>query len=217
MPPPLVLTAAVATTIIADATSAPVPRAGTEPVPCIIFRDSAFTGEANQDVGGPSYPASTELCTDSFFVSQDVDSETLSHTYIPKWNVTNDSALDDPDVYCEVIDHLAPPALFSQLRTMDNEQLFVEFNVGLARQTCLGSEVRIQLEHELRGRKKFEGKCAMQADWLKQRDAKIASLKAQLSLKEAEGVRDTEEVINRNVTTVATPTSTGKVLRSNNP
>nr|GEV02512.1 hypothetical protein [Tanacetum cinerariifolium] len=80
-------------------------------------------------------------------------------------------------------------ALFSQLRTIDNEQLFVEFNVGLARQTCLSSEVRIQLEHEHRGRKTFEGKCAMQADWLKQRDAKIASLKAQLSLKEAEAAK----------------------------
>ncbi|GKG33416.1 hypothetical protein Tco_0433575, partial [Tanacetum coccineum] len=142
-----------------------VPRVGIEPVPYSIFRDSASTGEANQDVVGPSHPAGTELSTDSFFVSQDVDSETLHQTYIPKWNVINDYALDDPDVCRGVIDHLAPLALFSQLRSMDYEQLFVEFNVGAARQTCLSSEVRLRLEHELRGRKKFEGKCAMQADW----------------------------------------------------
>ncbi|GKC16214.1 hypothetical protein Tco_1012996 [Tanacetum coccineum] len=160
MPPPPVLTAAVATTIIAGATSALVLGAGTEPVPHSIFRDSASTSETNQDVAGPSHPAETELSTDSFFVSLDVDLETLHQTYIPKWNVTNDSALDDPD-------------------------LFVEFNVGAARQTCLSSEVRLRLKHELRGRKNFVDKCAMQTGWLKERDAKIANLKAQLSLKEA--------------------------------
>ncbi|GKG20556.1 hypothetical protein Tco_0380357, partial [Tanacetum coccineum] len=69
---------------------------------------------------------------------------------------------------------------------MDYEQLFAEFNVGTACQSCLGSEVRLRLEHELRDRKKFKDKCAMQAGWLKERDAEIASLKAQLSLKEAE-------------------------------
>nr|GFB10089.1 hypothetical protein [Tanacetum cinerariifolium] len=75
-----------------------------------------------------------------------------------------------------VIDHLAPPMLFSQLRSMDYDQLFVEFNVGAARQTCLSSKVRLRLENELRGRKMFEGKCVMQAGWLKEKDAKIAEM-----------------------------------------
>ncbi|GJT93844.1 hypothetical protein Tco_1082689 [Tanacetum coccineum] len=153
MPPHHVLTVADATTVIVDATSALTPRAHIDPVPYSIFRDSGSTGEANQDVAGPSHPAGTELFADSFFVSQDVDSETLHQTYIPKWNVTNDSALDEPDI-CH------------------------EFNVGAARQTCLSSEVRLRLEHELRGRRKFEDKCAMQAGWLKERDAEIANLKA---------------------------------------
>nr|GEZ92303.1 hypothetical protein [Tanacetum cinerariifolium] len=186
VPLPPVLNAAVTTTIIVDATFASTPRKGTEPVPRNIFRDSASTGEANQDVTGPSHPVGTELFADSFFVSQDVDSETLRQTYIPKWNVTNDSSLDDHDICRGVIDHLAPPVLFSQLRSMDYEQLYVEFNVGAACQTCLSSKVRLRLEHELRGRKKFEGKYDMQADWLKEKDVEIASLKDQLSLKEVE-------------------------------
>ncbi|GJR56287.1 hypothetical protein Tco_1406808 [Tanacetum coccineum] len=69
---------------------------------------------------------------------------------------------------------------------MDYEQLLAEFNVGTARQVCFSAEIRMRLEHELRGRQKFEGKYAMQANWLKERDAEIASLKAQLSLTEAE-------------------------------
>nr|GEV47623.1 hypothetical protein [Tanacetum cinerariifolium] len=158
MPHPPILNAAVATTIIADATSAPAPRPGTESGSHSIFRDSASTGEANQDVVGPSHPAGTKISTVSFFVSHDVDSETLHQTYIIEWN----------------------------LRSMNYEQLFVRFNVGAARQTYLSSKVRLRLEHELRGRKKFEDKCAMMVGWLKERDAEIANLKARLSLKEDE-------------------------------
>ncbi|GJX88752.1 hypothetical protein Tco_0340766 [Tanacetum coccineum] len=188
VPEPPIMTAAVATTVVADTSSVLVPRIGHEPVHQTIFMDSASMCEASPDVAGPSYPAGTELSADSFYVSQDVDSETLHQIYVPKWNVNNDSALDDPDVCHGVIDHLALLVLFPQLRSIDYDQLFVEFNVRVARQTCLSSEVRLQLEHELRGEKKFEGKCVMQADLLKEKDAKIVSLKAQLSLKEAEAV-----------------------------
>ncbi|GJR48353.1 hypothetical protein Tco_1316456 [Tanacetum coccineum] len=190
VPEPPIMTAAVATTVVADTSSVLVPRIGHEPVHQTIFMDSASMCEASPDVAGPSYPAGTELSADSFYVSQDVDSETLHQIYVPKWNVNNDSALDDPDVCHGVIDHLALLVLFPQLRSIDYDQLFVEFNVRVARQTCLSSEVRLQLEHELRGEKKFEGKCVMQADLLKEKDAKIVSLKAQLSLKEAEAVEN---------------------------
>ncbi|GKF08163.1 hypothetical protein Tco_0042387, partial [Tanacetum coccineum] len=146
MPPPPVLTAVVATTIIADVTSASAPRVGTRQVPPTLH---GF-----------------------IFLSQDVDSETLHHIYIPKWNVTNDSTLDDPDICHDVIDHLAPPTFFpSSIAWIMNSYL-----------------LNLMLD-ELRGRKKFGDKYVMQAGWLKERDAEIASLKAQLSLKEAEAAK----------------------------
>nr|GEZ03829.1 hypothetical protein [Tanacetum cinerariifolium] len=64
----------------------------------------------------------------------DLDSETQHRIYIPKWNVTNDFVLDDPYVCRDLTDRLAPPALFLQLRAMDYDQLYTEFNVGAARQ-----------------------------------------------------------------------------------
>ncbi|GKC10211.1 hypothetical protein Tco_1001821, partial [Tanacetum coccineum] len=108
IPDPPIMTMVVATMVVADTSSVPVPRAGNEPVHHILFVDFASIGEANPDVSSPSYHAGTELSTDSFYVSQEMDSETLHQTYVPKWNVTNDSALDDPDVFRNVIDHLAP-------------------------------------------------------------------------------------------------------------
>nr|GFA07212.1 hypothetical protein [Tanacetum cinerariifolium] len=165
MPLHPVLTAAIATTITAGATFASAP---------------------GSDVVGPSQPVGTKLSAESFYISQDMDHETLRQVYIPKWNVINDFILDAPNVCRGMIDHFALPGFFSQLWGIDYEQLFTEFNVGTARQVCFNAEIRMRLEHELRGRQSFEGKCAMQANWLKEMDVKIASLKAQLSLKEAE-------------------------------
>ncbi|GKB95931.1 hypothetical protein Tco_0982068 [Tanacetum coccineum] len=72
----------------------------------------------------------------------------------------NESVLDDLDVCRSLVDQLAPPGLFSQLRGMDYDQLFAEFNVGATRQTCLGAEVRMRFEHTLRERKRLEGRSA---------------------------------------------------------
>nr|GEU76681.1 transposase (putative), gypsy type [Tanacetum cinerariifolium] len=76
-----------------------------------------------------------------------------------QWNVLNESLLDDYDVSREFVDHLDPPAMFSQIREMDYHHLFTEFNVGTARQACLNAKAR---------------------------DEEIDNLKAQLLLKETE-------------------------------
>nr|GEZ41903.1 hypothetical protein [Tanacetum cinerariifolium] len=85
------------------------------------------------------------------------DTETVHRVYVPRWKVTNDSVLDDPYVCHDMTDRLAP-ALFTQLRAMDFDQLYSEFNVGAARQATLLSE----------------------------KDAKVAHLRSLVSLKEAE-------------------------------
>nr|GEW43786.1 reverse transcriptase domain-containing protein [Tanacetum cinerariifolium] len=122
MPPPHVLTVAVATTIIADVTFAPASRADTGQVPPSILEILPLQARPTK----------------------------ILQALLILLNVTNDSGLDDPDICRGVIDHLAHPTLFLQLRSMDYEQLFTEFNVGMVRQSCLGFEVRLWLEHELR-------------------------------------------------------------------
>ncbi|GKE89765.1 hypothetical protein Tco_1567240, partial [Tanacetum coccineum] len=90
--------------------------------------------------------------------SREVDSEALHETFILRWNVPNDTLLDEHEISCEFIDHLAPPVLFSQIRNMDYNHLFIEFNVGTARQASLNVESK---------------------------DEEIEVLKAQLTVKEA--------------------------------
>ncbi|GJY32044.1 hypothetical protein Tco_0415539 [Tanacetum coccineum] len=79
VPPPPLMTPAIATTVIAGAISAQIFGLGVEPVPRSIFRDSASPSTAKADVAGPSQPAGAETSTNTFLVSQDLDSETLQH------------------------------------------------------------------------------------------------------------------------------------------
>ncbi|GJR48833.1 hypothetical protein Tco_1316936 [Tanacetum coccineum] len=101
-------------------------------------------------------------------------------------NVSNDSLLDDHDASWEFIDHLAPPVLFAQIRKMDYHHLFMDFNVGTARQSCLNAKVRMRTEYCLSERRRLESECEKQVDLLKARVAEVESLKAQLLLKETE-------------------------------
>nr|GEU55539.1 transposase (putative), gypsy type [Tanacetum cinerariifolium] len=202
IPDPDILTTVVVTMVVVDA-SALMPRAGHElgtgQVRPSIFLDSSSPTTAEVDVAGPSHPVGTKASAGSFYVSQDMDPVTLRQIYVPKWHVINDSALDDPKSCRGIIDNLVPPGFFSQLRAMDCEQLLAEFNVGATCQTCFNAEIKMRLEHELRGRQRLEEICTFQVNRLKERDAEIASLKAQLSLKEvvaAEAIRLRGQITN---------------------
>nr|GEU45269.1 hypothetical protein [Tanacetum cinerariifolium] len=118
------------------------------PVNPSIFRDSASSTTAEADVAGPSQPVGTDHSAGRFYISQDMDAETLRQVYISKWNA------------------------------MDYEQLLAEYSVGVTRQACFSAKVRMRLEHELRGRQKLEERCAQQVDRLKEKDTEIATLKA---------------------------------------
>ncbi|GJU26668.1 hypothetical protein Tco_1165289 [Tanacetum coccineum] len=174
------------------------------------FGDSVFVGRANENVASFSKLNEPATSSDSFYASQDLDSETLHRIYVPKWKVTNDFVLGDPCICHDLKDRLATPTLLSQLRAMDFDQLYTEFNVGVTRQMCLGAEVRMRAEHTLEQKDKLEDKCAEQAALLSEKDAEIADLKSLLSLKEAKAVeairlRELEEeknVLSKKVTTL---------------
>ncbi|GJU38384.1 hypothetical protein Tco_1191341 [Tanacetum coccineum] len=67
---------------------------------------------------------------------------------------------------------------------MDYDQLFEEFNVGAARQICLGSEVRSRTEHELELKEKLRAKYDARGVLLREKDAEIARLKSLVKEKE---------------------------------
>nr|GEV20033.1 putative transposase (putative), gypsy type [Tanacetum cinerariifolium] len=68
--------------------------------------------------------------------------------YRPEWGVTNGSLLDTPKACQDLVDHAAPPGYFSELCHMHNEEFLMQYNVNLARQVAMGSQLRLMFEQE---------------------------------------------------------------------
>nr|GEU69813.1 transposase (putative), gypsy type [Tanacetum cinerariifolium] len=109
-----------------------------------------------------------------------------STVYVPRWCATNGFGLDDSRICREMLDEFPPPKFFASVCEMDHDQLFIEFNVGAARQISLNAEVRMHTEYNIKEKRKLRAVVDEQAELLKTKDGEIESLKAQLLLKEAE-------------------------------
>nr|GFC45660.1 hypothetical protein [Tanacetum cinerariifolium] len=114
---------------------------------------------------------------------------------------------DDPYVFWDLTDRLAPSALFTQPRAIDYDQLYSEFNIGAARQVCLGVEVKMRAKHTLEKKGELEDNSAEQTTLLPEKDTEIAHLKSLLSLKEAEAA---EAISLRNQLSVVGATDVAK-------
>nr|GEW04334.1 transposase (putative), gypsy type [Tanacetum cinerariifolium] len=99
-----------------------------------------------------------------------------------------------------------PDSVILTTVVVDASALVPRFNVGTAHHTCFNAEIRMRLEHKLRGRQRLEERCTLQVNRLKDMDAGIAGLKAQLSLKEAvaaEAIRLCSQIENVEATKAA--------------
>ncbi|GKG25941.1 hypothetical protein Tco_0399087, partial [Tanacetum coccineum] len=83
-------------------------------------------------------PATTakEKFVESSVFGGDSSGGRADHTvvYVPQWSVTNGSRLDDDRTCREMVDEFSPPKFFASICGMDHDQLFTEFNVGVAHQ-----------------------------------------------------------------------------------
>nr|GEW97928.1 transposase (putative), gypsy type [Tanacetum cinerariifolium] len=68
--------------------------------------------------------------------------------YRPEWGITNGSLLDTPEACQDLVDHAAPPGYFSELRHMHNDEFIGQYNINLARQVAMGSQLRLRFEQE---------------------------------------------------------------------
>ncbi|GKF00367.1 hypothetical protein Tco_0023717, partial [Tanacetum coccineum] len=120
------------------------------------------------DVAGSSQLETSEGSDDSFYELPVLNSAEAKHWYVTRWNITNDSLLDDG---------------FSCLTLA-------------ARQICLESEVRSRAEHELELKERLKGKYDARGRLLEKKDLEILRLKS-LLVEEAEKAEraETAEVV----------------------
>ncbi|GJZ94907.1 hypothetical protein Tco_0667110 [Tanacetum coccineum] len=99
----------------------------------------------------------SEESADSFYETAALNSEDAKRWYVPRWNITNDSLLDDGFSCRTLVDRI-----------------------------CLGSEVRSRTEHELELKEKLRAKYDARGVLLSEKDAEIARLKSLVREKETE-------------------------------
>nr|GEV52564.1 transposase (putative), gypsy type [Tanacetum cinerariifolium] len=98
-----------------------------------------------------------------------------------------------------MVDEFSPLKFFASVRGMEHDQLFIEFNVGAARQTLISAEMRMRVEYNVKEKKRLKYAVESQAELLKAREEEIDSLKTWLLLKEvkaAEAIRLRAEASN---------------------
>ncbi|GKD25260.1 hypothetical protein Tco_1231474 [Tanacetum coccineum] len=115
-----------------------------------------------------------ELYTFSFYYWS------LGSIYQPGWGVPNDCRLDTPEAYQLVVDHIAPPGYFSELRHMPNDEFLSQYNINLAKQVAMGSQLRLRFEQVAKLLKKSMAQVASRDQRIATREKHIKDLEAQL-------------------------------------
>ncbi|GJZ60010.1 hypothetical protein Tco_0615826 [Tanacetum coccineum] len=69
--------------------------------------------------------------------------------YQPGWGVTNNYHLDSPEACQDMVDQIVPPGYFFELRHLHNTEFLSQYNMNMARQVALGSQLRLRFEQEV--------------------------------------------------------------------
>ncbi|GJY77237.1 hypothetical protein Tco_0482353 [Tanacetum coccineum] len=76
----------------------------------------------------------------------------------------------------DAVDHMVPPGYFLELRHLPNEEFLNQYNVNLARQVAMGSQLRLRFEQEVRLLKKAKEKVAKRDQRIHAREEEIKKL-----------------------------------------
>nr|GEW04961.1 hypothetical protein [Tanacetum cinerariifolium] len=100
--------------------------------------------------------------------------------YRPEWGVTNGCLLDAPKACQDLMDHIAPPGYFSELRHLHNDDFLKQYNVNLARQMAMGSQLRLRFKQEAKLLKKSVAQVARRDKRIQARENEIKNLETLL-------------------------------------
>nr|GFB23185.1 hypothetical protein [Tanacetum cinerariifolium] len=112
--------------------------------------------------------------------------------YRPEWGVTNGSLLDTPEACQDLVDHDAPLGYFSELRHIRNKDFLGQYNINLARQVAMGSQLHLRFEQEAKLLRISVSQVARRDQKIQARESKIKNLEVLLET-EAGMKRATEE------------------------
>nr|GEW61957.1 transposase (putative), gypsy type [Tanacetum cinerariifolium] len=135
------------------------------------------------------HPADVAQSSQGTIVAGDSKSENASFAsavgspesiYRPEWGIANGSMLDTPKACQDLVDHVASPGYFSELRHLRNGDFLMQYNVNLARQVAMWSQLRLRFEQEAKLLKKSVAQVARRDKRIQAREHEIKNLEALL-------------------------------------
>nr|GEX96972.1 hypothetical protein [Tanacetum cinerariifolium] len=106
--------------------------------------------------------------------------ESPKSIYQSKLGVTNGCHLDTLEACQDLVDHIAPPGYFSEMRHLHNDDFLGQYNINLARRVAMGSQLRLRFEHEAKLLKKSVAQVARWDQMIQARENEIKNLEALL-------------------------------------
>nr|GEX84589.1 hypothetical protein [Tanacetum cinerariifolium] len=100
--------------------------------------------------------------------------------YRPEWGIPNGSMLDTPKAYQDLVDHIAPPGCFLELRYLHNDDFLRQYNVNLTRHVAMGSQLQLRFEQKAKLLKKSVAQVARRDKRIQARENEIKNLEALL-------------------------------------
>ncbi|GJT93115.1 hypothetical protein Tco_1081960 [Tanacetum coccineum] len=70
--------------------------------------------------------------------------------YQPGWGVTNNCLLDTPEACQDMVDYTVPPRYFFELCHLPNTKFLGQYNMNLAWQVAMGSQLMLRFEQEVK-------------------------------------------------------------------
>nr|GEY39445.1 hypothetical protein [Tanacetum cinerariifolium] len=103
--------------------------------------------------------------------------------YRPKLGITNGCMLDAPKACQDLVDHIAPPGYFLEPRHLHNDDFLKQYNVNLARQVAMGSQLQLRFKQEAKLLKKSVAQVARRDKRIHARENEIKNLETLLEAK----------------------------------
>nr|GEX75111.1 hypothetical protein [Tanacetum cinerariifolium] len=109
-----------------------------------------------------------------------VDVTQSSNIYRPGWGIMNGCLLDAPEACQDLVDHIALPEYFFELCHLHNDDFLKQYNVNLAEQVAMGSQLRLRFNQEAKLLKKSVAQVARRDKRIQSRENKIKNLETLL-------------------------------------
>nr|GEU78597.1 hypothetical protein [Tanacetum cinerariifolium] len=100
--------------------------------------------------------------------------------YRPEWGVVNGIMLDTPEACQDLVDHVTSPGYFAELRHLHNDDFLRQYDVNLARQVAMRSQLRLRFEQKAKLLRKSVAQVARQDKRIQARELEIKNLEALL-------------------------------------